>query len=265
MLLNEVEVVHFLTLLFNNGASYSAINTARSALSAILCNDEGLVIGKFLSVKRFLKGVFELRPPMPRYSFIWDVNIVLDYLKNLHPNEDMPLSFLSVKLVMLLALTTAQRAQTLHKINVNNIIFGNDLVVIPIVCLLKHSTPKNRKMTLNLKSYSECPAICVVNALKEYIEKTKDLRKNENPLFISYNRPHAAVSKDTISRWLKRVMEESGIDIDLFSAHSTRAASCSKAKVDEIHIDEILKTAGWSNSKTFEKFYNKNVLVEQQF
>ena len=94
---------------------------------------------------------------------------------------------------MLLALRTAQIAQTLHKINVNNLIFGNDLVVIPIVCLLKHSTPKNRKMTL--KSYSECPAIYVVKVLKEYIEKTKDLRKNGNQLFISYNRPHAAVSK----------------------------------------------------------------------
>ena len=49
-----------------------------------------------------------------------------------------------------------------------------------------------------------------------------------------------------------RVFEESGIDIDLFLARNTRAASCTKAKIDEIRIDEILKTAGWSNSKTFE-------------
>ena len=61
MLLNEVEVENFLTLLFNNGASYSAINTARSALSAILCNDKGLVMGKILSVKRFLNGVFRIK------------------------------------------------------------------------------------------------------------------------------------------------------------------------------------------------------------
>ena len=44
---------------------------------------------------------------------------------------------------MLLALTTAQRPQTLHNVDVNNIVFGNDLVKI-------RSTPKNSKMTLNL-------------------------------------------------------------------------------------------------------------------
>ena len=75
--------------MYSQGESYSAINTARSALSAILCNEYGLTIGKFPAIKRFLKGVFELRPPKPKYSYIWDVNIVLSYLRNFHPDKDI--------------------------------------------------------------------------------------------------------------------------------------------------------------------------------
>ena len=102
--------------------------------------------------------------------------------------------------------------------------------------------------------------LCVVNVLKVYIEHTKILRKNETQLFISFMKPYAAVSKDTISRWLKRVLEEAGVDVEVFKAHSTRAASCAKAKSDDIPIDEIMKTAGWTNNKTYKKFYEKAVM-----
>ena len=67
------------------------------------------------------KGVFETRPPRPGYSFIWDTNIVLEYLRKIWPIKDMPLSDVTLKLAMLLAFSTAQRAQTLRSINVENI------------------------------------------------------------------------------------------------------------------------------------------------
>ena len=165
---------------------------------------------------------------------------------------------------MLLALASAQIVQTLHSIKVHNILFGVNLAVIPIFELVKQSNHKNRNMSLNLKGYAKKPALCVVKVLKEYIQRTKDLRGNENQLFISFQRPHAAVSRSTISRWLKRVMEEAGLDIEVFSGHSTRAASCAKLKSDGVDIDEILRTAGWSSDKTFKKFYDKSILVEQE-
>jgi hypothetical protein len=34
-------------------------------------------------IKRFMKGVFNQRPALPRYQHIWDVNIVLEYLASL--------------------------------------------------------------------------------------------------------------------------------------------------------------------------------------
>ena len=58
MQLHEKAVVLFLTDLFYKIESYSALNLARSALSTILCNDNGLTIDKFNSVKRVMKRIF---------------------------------------------------------------------------------------------------------------------------------------------------------------------------------------------------------------
>ena len=240
--------------MFKKGESYSAINTARSALSAILCNDSGLTIGKFISVKRFMKGVFELKPPLPRYNDIWDANIVIDFLKTFYPNSNLPLSILTYKLVMLLALSSSQRAQTLRMINVKNVKFYSDYVDIPIYGLMKQMTARNRKFTMKLKVYPHDKSICVVEVLREYLERTEPLRTSEQ---FSLQKPHGAVTTQTISRWLKKVLLESGIDISIYKPHSTRAASVSRAKADSVDVNEILKTAGWTNNRTFEIFYNK--------
>lgn len=256
---NEIAVISFLTHIFHSGNGYSSINTARSALSTFMFNDSGITIGNSSIVKRFLKGVFERRPPQTRYVYIWDVKIVLVFLKNFYPNEDIPLNYLTYKLIMLMALATKQRAQTLHAITINEINMSENLAIIPITKLLKHNNQRNRRLVLHLEKFSD-PSICVIETLKEYLLRTKDLRKNQSQLFISFQKPYNPVSIDTISRWIKTVMMESGIDTDLFKAHSTRAASTSNAKHEDIPIDDILKSAGWSRSKTFEKFYDKIIM-----
>lgn len=252
-------VIEYLNYLFQTGLSFSAINTARSMLSTFLVNDYGVTIGNSSLVKRFMKGVFEKKPPVSRYNVIWDVRIVLDYLKNLITDMDTPLDIITFKLIMLLALATKQRAQTLHAISVDDIQLSDSLVVIPIRKLLKHTRSNNYKFALYLNAYSE-KSICVVNVLKLYLNKTKLCRGDHKQLFISYIKPFNPVSKDTISRWIKKVLTEAGIDTTKFKSHSTRAASASDALRNDVPIDSILKSAAWSNALTFHKYYNKVIL-----
>ena len=256
---NETVVIEFLTALFEQKLCYSAINTARCTLSTFLVNDFGITIGASSIVKRFMKGTFELRPPMVRYKFIWDINIVLEFLENYYPDVELPLDLLTYKLVMLLALSTKQRIQTLQAVNINDVKFFYNCVIIPIRSILKHSTQRNHEHTLSLQSYPN-PSVCVVSCLRQYMAKTSNIRGTCTQLLISFNKPHSAVSKDTIGRWIKRVMFEAGIDTSLFKAHSTRAAASSAAKRDNYPIEHILKSAGWSNHKTFEKFYDKIIV-----
>ena len=99
---NVSQVLSFLASLYDSGIGYSAINTARSALSSgVELADSNLPLGQHPLINRFLKGVFQSRPSLPRYKNIWSVATVLDYLKNLPSNEEMSIDLLSKKLVML--------------------------------------------------------------------------------------------------------------------------------------------------------------------
>ena len=96
-----------LTLLYKQGIDYSAINTARSALSSAITPADKTTFGEHPLVTRFLKGTFELRPSLPRYSTIWDACIVLTYLRSFPALNDLTLKQLTLNLTMLLALVTA--------------------------------------------------------------------------------------------------------------------------------------------------------------
>ena len=100
--------LEFLHQQYENGLSYSGINTARSALSTVIFLSDGSSFGHHPLVSRFLKGVFESRPSLPRYSNIWDVSVVLDYFKTLPPLEEANLKDITHRAVMLVALLSGQ-------------------------------------------------------------------------------------------------------------------------------------------------------------
>ena len=77
-----LEGLAFLTHLHNQNLGYSVINTARSALSSILTLQDHRTFWEHPLVTRFLKGIFELKPSLPRYSFVWDVGVVLRYFQS---------------------------------------------------------------------------------------------------------------------------------------------------------------------------------------
>ena len=85
-----------------------------------------------------------------------------------------------------------------------------------------------------MRTKNDDPDICIALYLKEYLSRSRALRGNEEQLFIRIVTPYKAVSRNIFYRWIKRVMEESGIDVELFKAHGTRAASCSKAKRESV-------------------------------
>ncbi|PFX31270.1 hypothetical protein AWC38_SpisGene3892 [Stylophora pistillata] len=64
------EAMEFLMTLYNKGLSYSGINTARSALSAVLNIDNCDNFGAHRTTTRFMKGIYENRKPQPRYTAI---------------------------------------------------------------------------------------------------------------------------------------------------------------------------------------------------
>ena len=250
------EVLSFLANEFEKGASYGSVNSFRSAIALIL----GPKIGQDERVKRFCKGSAKLRPPEPKYESTWDPKIVLDFLSQWPPNDELSLEKLSMKLVTLLALVTGHRPQTLSLIDIRNIKREGNLIEIKIPSRIKTSGVNKKQPMLVLPFYSKNNKICVAAALEAYIDISKELRMTETTLFISYKKPHKAVGTQSLSRWIKNILKMSGINTDIFSAYSTRHAATSAVKRKGISIDMIKKTAGWTkNSETFAKFYNLEV------
>lgn len=253
-----MEAINFLSYLFDCGLSYSSICTARSALSCFLNIQYCEMFGEHPVVKRFIKGVFELRPSLPRYKETWNVDIVLSFLEKLAPVKIITLKDLTLKLVMLIAILSGQRYQTLAVLKISEMRLAENKCIFHIKSLLKHSKIGKHIEPIELFEFTENENLCVIKTLKEYIERTEDKRKGDE-LFISYQKPHGVVGKATISRWLRVVLKRSGIDTNIFAPHSIRGASTSMAAAKGIPIETIMKAGGWSRESTFGKFYKRKV------
>lgn len=258
-------VLVFLHGLFNQGLSYSTINTARSAISNIAFQDEkqGLPIGQHPLVCRYLKGVFNKIKPVPKYNNIWPVDTALDYLSLLWPLDKITLKELTMKLVLLISLTTGQRCQTLTLLDISEGYMqkDNNCFNFGLTEHLKQDRPGKVFGNLRLFKYT-AEELCVYRTLEAYLEITAKLRSSSK-LLVSYVKPHNAVGSSTISRWIKSTLTLAGIDTQTFSAHSTRCAATSKA-CGSVPTDVILATAGWNEESTFRKFYDKPVAVTNQ-
>ena len=248
-------ILDFLAKLMSDGSGYSAINTARSALSGFITIDN-LPAGQHPLVKRLLKGVFNIRPALPKYCNTWNVNIVLEYLGKLD-NDTLNLQTMTLKLTMLLALVSGQRCQSLASLDLNDMYSSDDRIVFRFNSLLKQTRPSFQVAPLVISKFQDNPSLCVYSLLKMYLEQTTTLRTNTTRLLIMVRKPHCAVCSQTIARWLKTVLTKAGIDTKVFSAHSTRSAATSAAKSVGLSISNIMNAAGWTNAGTFQKFYNK--------
>lgn len=248
--------IEFLVSLHKEGLSYSTINAARSMMSQyihIQGSTDEVDFGKHALTIKFMKGIFKLNPPKPKHVVTWDVKKVLDFLRSKNNNE-ISLRDLSMKCLMLLALCTGQRAQTLRALNLNNLHKGESKITFTFSEILKTSRPGFKHVVEVCKFPSDL-TICPWECLVEYVRRSREVRQSSQ-LFVSFQKPHNAITTQSISRWLTCVLRQAGIIEKEFTGHSVRGAAASKA-AKTIDINSILKTVGWAREDTFARFYHR--------
>nr|CAH7749579.1 unnamed protein product [Callosobruchus chinensis] len=227
-----VNVLEFLSLQFNKGASYSSLNSYRSAIAQIA----GPNLAQDFRMQRFFKGTYMLRPSLPKYEHTWDPCVVLNCLKQLK-HAEISLEDLTHKCVTLLALATGQRLQTLALIEISNIHVSEDAIRITVPKRIRTSA-KNKPQPMG----------------------------TENSLFITVKKPFHKASTQTLSRWIKTILRKSGIDVNIFTGYSVKHAAVSAASRKGLNYDTIRRAAGWSsNSKMFTTVYNRPVISSKTF
>lgn len=254
------DVLEFLSLKFEVGASYATMNAYRSAIS-LICGDR---IGKDPTISRLMKGVFKLKPPRPRYEEVYDLGPILTRIEDMFLLSSLSLPELTEKLVVLLALITVHRKQTLSLIKITNIKEFDGGFRIRIPDAIKTSRRGVYQPLLEIPDFKEKPKLCVAATLKRYLHVTDKLRQGTEELFISTRRPYRAASKDTISRWIRAFLVKCGIG-NKFVPHSLRHASSSAALKKGVDFNIIKSLAGWSaNSRVFDLFYNRPIIKDRR-
>lgn len=205
----------------------------------------------FNLIPRFMKSVFNHRPSKPRYLMTWDVSVVLRYLEGLMPLSKLTLKLLTFKTLALIALATAPRAQTLCGLNLNNMIVEQQAVVFTFSDILKTSKA-GQSYSLKIEHFKN-ESICAMHTLLFYIKKTSSVRLSEK-VFVSFV-TYRKVTTCTLARWLRTVLELSGIDTTVYKAHSFRGASASAAYGKGCSMNTIISHANWKSDKNFRKFY----------
>jgi len=256
-----VPLVEFFKDMLKEGYEYNTINGFRSAVSALHEPIDGLPVGQHHLIKRTLAGIFNEKPPVPKYSDTWDVGQVLEYIEQLGPNSELSDKVLTHKLAMLLALTTANRASEIQGLNLEFMKDEGNSMEFVIHKLTKTRRVGQKPMSVVLTGLPDHPKLDVVKCVRAYFVRTHSWRRSpeQHQLLLGTVPPHKPVATSTISGWLKQFMTAAGIDTTKYQGHSTRAASTSRAKAAGLSVREIMDRANWRNAKTFHRFYDRPV------
>ncbi|XP_047229391.1 uncharacterized protein LOC124872980, partial [Girardinichthys multiradiatus] len=278
-----VEVLTFLQDLLDKGLSFSTIKVYLAAISACHIGFKGVTPGAHPLAVRFLKGVRRLRPVIKPSFPSWDLTLVLEALCDppFEPLESVDVKFLSYKLALLLALTTAKRVGDLHALSVNPTCIhfspdGSKVTLRPNAAYLPKVIPSDySSMTMELSSF--CPPsfaseeqrrlhfLCPLRALRSYIDRTQSVRLCDQ-LFVCIANPARgkALSRQRLSHWIVEAISLAYSNRGLpmprgVRAHSTRGIATSWALFRGVPMSDICAAASWSSPHTFVKFYRLDV------
>ena len=203
---------------------YSVLNTIRSMLSSFVEID-GIEVGKHPVICRYMKGACNMNPSLPKHNFTWEVGAVVKYLTNASSEK---LYDLSKKLATLTAILYGQRPkEILGLIDIRNLSFEENFLVIRNGDIMKTSNKKCHIGEIKFPRYQENDKICIFTRIKEYLKLTGNLRGNITRLFVTSTKSYKSASQDTLARWIKTTLQSAGIDMSIFTPHSTRSATTS--------------------------------------
>ena len=123
----------------------------------------------------------------------WDVGKVFKFLAAWHPHSGLSLKQLTLKTVSLIALTSSDRAQTIHALDIHNLNYVAQGLEFNIPSILKHSR-KGRPSRRVLCVEWDAPELNVCKYVEAYIAKTFKFRlkavnmgKEKPHLFLKFN------------------------------------------------------------------------------
>ena len=220
-------------------------------------------------LKKFERACFNQRPPCAKQKKkTWDVNILLNYLRKLGDNSNIPINKLGGKAALLILLSTMCRKSDLFQLNLEHLTMKGGNMTFELQNPIKTYSAKSYKMEkaqkLIIQHFPHEETLCLVKTLKDYLLRVRIIRPvHIKEVFILFREDSKKAQPRTVTRWVTTLLKEAGLDG--YTIGSTRQAASSNAFRMGVNILTILKSAGWTNAKTFAKHYMREVSLEQTF
>ncbi len=275
-------VLEFLQERLTAGAAATTLRVYVAAIAARRELDE-IPLGRHRLVSAFMRGARRLRPVRPTAVPSWDLSVVLEGLVTapFEPLESASDRILTLKVVLLLALTSLKRVGDLQAFSVSETCmdFAPGLVKVTLRprpgYIPKVLSTSFRSQVVTLHSFHPPPfassederlhMLCPVRALKLYVDRSKVWRKSPQLLIcFGAGRRGLATSKQRISHWVRDAISLAYEARELPSplslrAHSTRGVASSQALFRGVPLEDICVAAAWSSPHTFVRFYDLDV------
>ena len=120
----------YLASLFEKGYECRSIGCHRLAISAFHDYVDWKLVAQLPEACALVSGIFNNRPHQPRCMFVWSVESVINYIKTKRKNnENKSGKYLTYKIAILMALTSASRASAMHCLDVRFIVKSEDAYI----------------------------------------------------------------------------------------------------------------------------------------
>ena len=171
---------------------------------------------------RLLSSFHKDRPKSSRNLPKWNLSVVLNELTKapFEPMKDTDLKHLSLKTAFLLALASGKHHNEIHAWvanKVSNLGQWEKVALFPSSDFIaKNQLESSQSVcpvtipaltTIVDRQFKEDRTLCLVWALRYYLDRTKDLRGSRSLLFISFKKGHTSdIRPATLSSWLKQTI-----------------------------------------------------------
>ncbi len=192
-------VLEFLQERLTAGAAATTLRVYVAAIAARRELDE-IPLGRHRMVSAFMRGVRRLRPTRPTAVPSWDLSVVLEGLVTapFEPLESAPERILTLKVTLLLALTSLKRVGDLQALSVSEMCMDFAPGLVKLILrprpgyIPKVLSTSFRSQVVTLHSFHPPPfassedeklhMLCPVRALKLYVDHSKVWRKSSQLL-----------------------------------------------------------------------------------
>ena len=273
---SEVDLANFLAYLSQeHNLSPSSLRVYRAAISTTLRQLGAPSFSDNALLRDVIRGASMAKAQVPRRLPSWDLFLVLSSLREspYEPLDLADLKDLTLKTVFLIALASGRRASEIcHLSGLSRDVAREQdgsfsLRFLPEF-VAKNQAPSDPSPVIRILPLTDVDdldrKLCPVRSLKHYVSSTREIRKAQRKLFISYNPSYPKdITSASISRWLrctiKNAYEHMSLDVVSTRAHEVRAWASSAAFAHSWSLKDVMAAAYWRSESSFINHYLRDI------